>query len=342
MAVLAWVGWAVAALLGALYVLGEFVFHARPKKLESDEELSKEQQHVMITGGSEGTGLALAIAFRARGCHVTIAARSEAKLRKAVEEIESKTASSKKSGGAGVVTVSADVSDFKSIDAAFQTAIDRAPGRIAPTLVVCCAGVSSPGVFHEIDPTALERDISVNLLGSTFTARAAIPHMLAAGRGRLLFMSSSAIFTPFYGFAGYCGPKAGVQKLAEALRNEYVDRIAVHVAYPGAIDTPGLVEEDKTKPECTREIEEGGGLIKPDALAEHLICQMQRGTFAITSDFISALGRAATNGTAPHKYFWLDVLTAPLLVLIGPVVQAVGFDMVVRKHVSKGNKGKKE
>lgn len=322
----------ISVVVLVLYLLAEFVFHCRPSKLAADKDIKG--AHVLITGGSEGLGKAIAAAFLKRGADVSIVARNEGKLQAAKKELEGV------SGGGRVATFVGDVTVFKSIENAAKAAT-ASMGR-SPDILVSNAGTSIPGYLVDVEPDALEHEIRVNYLGSVFSARSIIPLMLERIQSgtatwrhppRLLFVSSSAAFASFVGFTSYAGTKAAIGSFAVGLRNELLgDGIAVHVAFPSAINTPGFEEEEKRKPNPTREIEAGSGLIEPEVLAEHLIRNMQAGNFAITSDFQASLGRQLTNGLAPRHFLLRDILMAPFLALASPLSLYFEMDAVAKKH----------
>src|SRR5262249_34836868 len=119
--------------------------------------------------------------------------------------------------------------------------------------------------------------------------------------------------------------------------------------YPTGIDTEGLENENKMKPQETKTIEvirvssmgkipqSGSATYSPDVVADALLIGLRKGRFAITNEAISELMRACTNGTtAPRNNLLLDIILTILAIFIS-VPFAYWMDGVVSK--SKKNKG---
>jgi NAD(P)-dependent dehydrogenase (short-subunit alcohol dehydrogenase family) len=79
----------------------------------------------------------------------------------------------------------------------------------------------------------------LNLTSSFTAARAVVPHMLAAGAGRVVMIASRAVVPPAGGFIGYTVAKAGVIALMQALAQEVKGRgVTVNAVAPSTMDTP--------------------------------------------------------------------------------------------------------
>ena len=201
--------------------------------------------HVVITGGSEGIGLAIGVEAARQHARVTIMARSVGKLEAAVVQIK---AAAPGGTSTSINYVQCDVTDSASATKAFDEAAELAP----IDFVVCAAGAAYPGYFLEQDLAIFERTMRLNYLGSVFTAKAAVPAMVARSSGHLILISSGAAAASFLGYSSYAPTKFAVRGLADALRNELCGTgVRVSVAYPPDTDTPGFEQENKTKPpEC--------------------------------------------------------------------------------------------
>ena len=117
--------------------------------------MSLNPKKVLVTGGSQGLGLALATLLASRGAHVVICSRSEAKLELALRKIETFRQQEKQH----LSYVVADVSTF----AAASAAIKACP--ISIDTVFCCAGAAIPG--HFLDQTEAEFDKGISLIYKT-------------------------------------------------------------------------------------------------------------------------------------------------------------------------------
>jgi NAD(P)-dependent dehydrogenase (short-subunit alcohol dehydrogenase family) len=96
----------------------------------------------------------------------------------------------------GGVAYEADVRDADAVSAA----VDAAGGELGGlSVLVADAGVSGLSLTHETDPARFERIVQVNLSGTFHALRAAIPHMLAGGRGSIVCNASGSAARPTYG-----------------------------------------------------------------------------------------------------------------------------------------------
>jgi len=111
-----------------------------------------------------------------------------------------------------------DVSENASIEA-FFTAVE---GHWRPAdVVVCNAGVSTPGPLHELPAEAIEQEVATNLVGPIHIARRALPPLLGPGRrGDFVFVSSDAVRNPRPRQAVYTATKSGLESLARTLSME--------------------------------------------------------------------------------------------------------------------------
>jgi 3-dehydrosphinganine reductase len=100
--------------------------------------------------------------------------------------------------------------------------------------------------------------------------------------GYIVNVSSIVGFLGIFGYTDYAAAKFGVIGLSEALRSEVKRyKIAVSVLCPPDTDTPGFVEENKTKPPETQVISASANLMKPEAVAAALFKGMARQEFII-------------------------------------------------------------
>jgi len=96
---------------------------------------------------------------------------------------------------------------------------------------------------EETDPVRLDRMLDLNLRSAFFTARAAIPHLKEASWGRLLLISSRAIYDSPSGQAAFNAAKAGVVALARTTSSELRHtNVTANVLLPSVIDTPATRE----------------------------------------------------------------------------------------------------
>jgi 3-oxoacyl-[acyl-carrier protein] reductase len=191
---------------------------------------------VLVTGGNRGIGLAIAEAFVAAGDRVAITSRSGDAPVGLVE--------------AGVLVVTADVTDTASVDAAF----DRVESELGPVeVVVANAGITRDGLVLRMSDEDIAAVLDTNLVGALRVARRAAKGMVRLRRGRLVFVSSVVGLLGSAGQVNYAASKAGLVGVARSLARELGGRnITANVVTPGFVDTDmTAVLSDERRAEIT-------------------------------------------------------------------------------------------
>ena len=189
---------------------------------------SLKDKSVIVTGGSKGIGRGIAKVFAKHGAKVTIAARNEADMMKAVDEI-----------AGDVRYIKCDVSDWYSVKSMVEEAVKTQGG-----LDVLCAnaGAFPQTKIVDMDPEEWDGVMATNLRSSFLCVKAAIPHFERAGKGRVVLTSSiTGPVTGFPGWAHYGASKAGqlgFLKTAAMELSRY--NTTINAVMPGNIYTEGL------------------------------------------------------------------------------------------------------
>jgi 3-oxoacyl-[acyl-carrier protein] reductase len=135
----------------------------------------------------------------------------------------------------GFLTVKCDVTSADEVAAAFCKVEDELG---APEVVVANAGVTRDGLSMKMTDEAFTAVLDANLTGAFRVARRAIPKMMRARTGRLIFMSSVAGLTGSAGQVNYASSKAGLVGMARSFARELAPRnITANVVAPGPITT---------------------------------------------------------------------------------------------------------
>lgn len=185
-------------------------------------------QVAIITGGSRGIGRAIAERFAAEGAAVLLVATTPARLEAAAEAI--------RSAGGRVAVLAGDVAD----PAVAERARDLALGEFGRLdILVNCAGIISRTPVEDLPLAEWHRVLDVNLHGTFHFCRAAIPLLVARGRGRVINMTSQMAKLPHPSAApSYEVSKAGIVALTRHLALRYARAgVCVNAIAPGSIDT---------------------------------------------------------------------------------------------------------
>ncbi len=175
----------------------------------------------LITGGSGGLGRAVVRRFLDDGRRVVAPTRDGTPP------------------ASGAVGAGADLTDEAAVGAAVAVAAGD-PGAPLGAVVNLVGGYAPGGRVHETPVADFEAMLRLNLRPTYLVTAAALPHLVAAGGGAVVCVSSRAALAPFRGAAGYIAAKAAVLAFAEAVAVEYkAAGVRCNTIVPAVIDTPG-------------------------------------------------------------------------------------------------------
>jgi NAD(P)-dependent dehydrogenase (short-subunit alcohol dehydrogenase family) len=186
-------------------------------------------QVMVITGASSGIGLVTAKHAARAGARVVLAARNDADLREAVDEVRRE--------GGRAIHVAADVADPDQVNRVATAALAEF-GRIDTW--VNNAAVSMYGRVMELSVEEMRRQFDVNYWGQVYGSRAAVPHLRRRG-GAIINVGSALCDRAIPLQANYCAAKHALRGFTDALRMELEAEgapISVTLVKPSSIDTP--------------------------------------------------------------------------------------------------------
>jgi NAD(P)-dependent dehydrogenase (short-subunit alcohol dehydrogenase family) len=197
---------------------------------------SLEGRSALITGASQGLGLAIARAYVGAGASVMMCARDAGPLETARAEVAALA-----QRGQLVVARPVDVSRRHQVDDLASATVDAFP-RLH--ILVNNAGVYGPmGPIEDVDWDAWVQAIEINLFGSILMCRALMPHFKSQRYGKIVQLSGGGATNPLPCISAYAASKAAIVRFAETLAEEVRgDGIDVNSIAPGALNTRLLDE----------------------------------------------------------------------------------------------------
>jgi len=226
---------------------------------------------VLVTGGTSGIGLAVALACQARGARIVICARTERTVQ--ARRIEHGFA-------AGYVC---DVTDLAQVRV-MMADIARRFGRL--DVLVANTGVLQESDFSGgvVNPDLIAAAIETNLTGPIQLVNQALPLVLASPKPRIVMVGSGLGWSPARRAPLYSAAKAGVRAFVKALRLQLADKgVQVVEAVPPVVDTPATTHRSARK-------------ISSQVMAEAIVTALDRGrreAFAGQARFIPLMLRLA-------------------------------------------------
>ena len=182
----------------------------------------------VISGGASGIGAAAARLFVAEGARVIVADLQE--------PLDKELAALVGSNSEQIRFIKCDVSIEQEVEAAIKLAV-AAFGKL--DTIVACAGTPGMGAAADISADHWDRTFAINARGVFLFTKYAIPHMIDAGGGSIINVSSVFGIVGGPHFAAYAASKGAVRNFSKATALDYIGHnIRSNSVHPGYIDTP--------------------------------------------------------------------------------------------------------
>ncbi|HEY2964524.1 MAG TPA: SDR family NAD(P)-dependent oxidoreductase [Pyrinomonadaceae bacterium] len=173
----------------------------------------------LITGGGRGIGRAIALSFARAGAVVAVVARTREQIESVAQEI-----------GGGAIALVCDVSNPQSVAEMFT--------ELHPDILVNNAGIAESATLVQTTDELWHRHLAINLSGTFYCTRAALPAMLEKGWGRVINIASIAAKTGAPYIAAYSASKHGVLGLTRSIALEVATSgVTVNAICPGYVET---------------------------------------------------------------------------------------------------------
>jgi 2-hydroxycyclohexanecarboxyl-CoA dehydrogenase len=234
----------------------------------------------LVTGGASGIGKATVLEFVRRGATVICADLNAEKGKELVKEAAATNFA--------VEFVPVDLADTNS---ARRCASDVLGGHQRIDILVNAAGWNDIQPFVENSPDYMNRVLAINLGGTLHLTHALLPAMIAAGKGKIVNVSSDAGRVGSSGETAYAAAKGGVIAFTKSLAREVARHsINVNCVCPGPTDTPMLQSRpDKLKEAFVRAIP-FRRFAKPEEIADAILFFASPRSDYITGQVLSVSG----------------------------------------------------
>ncbi len=232
----------------------------------------------LITGGASGIGKATVLEFARCGARVICADVNAAKGADLVKE----------AGNLAVEFVAIDLADAANVHRCAAEVLDRY-GRV--DILVNAAGWNDIQPFLDNAPDYMDRVLAVNLGGLLHLTQALLPAMVAAGKGKIVNVSSDAGRVGSSGETAYAAAKGGVIAFTKSLARE-VARYSINVncVCPGPTDTPMLQSRSEKLKEAFIRAIPFRRFAKPQEIADAILFFASSRSDYITGQVLSVSG----------------------------------------------------
>jgi NAD(P)-dependent dehydrogenase (short-subunit alcohol dehydrogenase family) len=274
--------------------------------------MAGEGQVAIVTGAASGIGRAMSLGLLEGGIDVAAVDKEAAWL----DELKAAASGGRFSGA--LQAIQADLTDPTSFDA-IVSAVLGASGRI--DILVNNAGIGQDSIradrrrnpirFWEITPAQWSRFVAVNATGPLMMARAVVPHMLRAKRGRIVTVTTSLGTMLREGYILYGASKAAAEAATAIMSADLAGTgVTANVLVPGGMTDTRIIADG--------EVGDRSRLLRPDIMAPPLLWLVSAAASQVTGRRFLAVhwdtslppAEAADKSGAPIA--WKSIATMPI------------------------------
>lgn len=205
-----------------------------------------------------------------------------------------------------------------------------------PDVVWANAGSAQPALFIDTSIETLRAQMDINFWAASYLARATLKTWLKPTTTKVdvetaatkpprhfIITSSLVCFVGLAGYSPYAPAKSALRSLADSLRSEVrlyngyrsanpdkgpATDVEIHLCTPGTIFSPGLEQENKTKPAVTKVLEESDPRQTEDEVAAAAVKGLEKGNYLVATQWLGNLMRAGTLGGSPRNSIFIDTI----------------------------------
>lgn len=237
----------------------------------------------LVTGASRGIGRAIALHLAELGANVTLNYRDrDEEAREALE------ATQRRAVGGEASLARADISDRDQAARLVEGVLDR---HHRLDILINNAGIQRSALVHKMSDADWHDVLDINLNAVFYLCRAALPSMLAAGRGHIVNISSASGFMGQRGAASYVASKHALTGLTRALAVETASRgLQVNIVAPGVTETDLLGGLDERQRERLLQMVPMGRIAGPEEVASMVGWVVTKATYSTGNVFHASGG----------------------------------------------------